>query len=39
MILFWAFLAIMLVVLIGAGIWAFGMAVLDPTGGRHWEDL
>lgn len=39
MILFWAFLAMMLMVLVGAGIWAFGMAILDPAGGLYWEDL
>ncbi|WP_286792134.1 hypothetical protein [Marinobacter sp. Hex_13] len=39
MILFWAFLAMMLVILLGSGIWAFGMAMLDPAGGRYWEDL
>ena len=38
MIMFLAFLAIMLVVLIGAGIWAFGMAILEPAGGRYGED-
>ena len=38
MILLWPFLAMMLVVLIGAGIWAFGMAVLEPTGRRYGED-
>ena len=38
MILFWAFAAILLVVLVGAGIWVFGMAILEPVSDRYWEE-